>query len=141
MRGVGFVPGSKLRFSRYPLIKHDADATDVVDQIRMRDTSENGKIALIRQQEVIEFLIDASTNTFIQPAAGQRQIDVRSGLEVSFGARAVEDGAFDSDDVTAPRELAPPWTQGVRASCSATLLLFQIHHASLQRDQGGMELA
>ena len=95
MSGVGFVPGSKLRFSRYPLIKYDADATDVVDQIRMRDTSENGKIALIRQQEVIEFLIDASTNTFIQPAAGQRQIDVRSGLEVSFGARAVEDGAFD----------------------------------------------
>ncbi len=95
MRGVGFVPGSKLRFSRYPLIKHHADATDVVDQIRMRDTSENGEIALIREQQVIEFLIDASTNTFIQPAAGQGQIDVRSWLEISFGARAVEDGAFD----------------------------------------------
>ena len=95
MSGVDFVPGSKLRFSRYPLIKHHADATDVVDQIRMRDAGENGKIALIRQQEVIEFLIDASTNTFIQPAAGQGQIDVRSGLEVSFGARAVEGGPFD----------------------------------------------
>ena len=95
MPGVGVVHESTLRFSRYPLIKHHTDATDVVDQIRMRDAGEYGKIELIRQQQVIEFLIDASTNTFIQPAAGQRQIDVRSWLEISFGARAVEDGAFD----------------------------------------------
>ena len=52
MSGVGFVHGSTLRFSRYPLIKHHADATDVVDQIRMRDASEYGEIELIREQQV-----------------------------------------------------------------------------------------
>jgi tRNA A22 N-methylase len=76
-------------------VKNRPYTSDMIDDIRIADLLENGQINGVGQKQVIQLIADFRENfkRQILPAV-KRQVNIRAGIIIALGARAVEHGLF-----------------------------------------------